>query len=270
MADARADESDGPISDAEPLRDQIAVITGGGRGIGLGIARALARRGCRLVIASRNKEQVASAVESLEAAVGFPECDVRRAECIERLFEFVVERFGSLDILITSAGIARSPRSARHVPSPVSSYDEGCWDDVIDTNLRGVFLACRAAARLMVARRRGQIVNVSSLRAVQRGHAFGSAYCASKMAARALLEAMAAELAPHGIRVMSFMPDVVETSMIAATDLAKHGSLSIDEVGEYVAALLALPMDTSVEGAPLAPLTQRRQRKGADRTEASA
>lgn len=249
------------------LEGQVAVITGGGSGIGLGIAQALDRRGCRLVLAGRNAERIDRAVSGLREAVGVSRCDVQQGEAIERLFARAIDAFGTVDILVTSAGIARSEKSKRHVPSPVHALDEEVWRDILDTNLRGVFLAARAAARIMVPRRKGQIVNISSARAGRRGMAYGAAYCASKMAAVALLEAMADEVRNQGIRVMNFLPDVVETDMLRGTELNKGGALTTEQVGECVAELLAQPGDVQLDLPALVPLGARggRPRRGSSK-----
>ncbi len=239
------------------LAQQVAVITGGATGIGLGTAHALARRGCRVVLASRNAERVAAAAASVPGAWGVPHCDVQDLSTIERLFAQVDARFGQLDILVTSAGIARSPKSPHHVPRPIAQLEPEVFDDILATNLRGVFWACRAAAVRMVPAGRGQIMNISSARAARRGLPLGAGYCASKRAALALLEAMAAELAPRGIRVTSFLPDVVETGMIAATALGKQGALTTQDVGEWIATLLAQPAETAIVDPGLLPLGSR-------------
>lgn len=260
----RSDQASSPDdlaagSPTVPLRGQVAVITGGASGIGLAVARALDRRGCRLVIASRNPQRVEQAVTSLGDALGVAPCDVKQPAAIEQLFARTVDHYGQVDIVVASAGIARSSQSARHVPSPLQALEESVWDDVVDTNLRGTFLTARAAARLMVPRRSGQIVGISSARAGVRGMAYGASYCASKMAARVLLEALADEVRAAGVRVFSVLPDVVETDMLAGTNLASGGALTSDQVGEYIAQLLELPPDATVEQAQILPLGSRQR-----------
>lgn len=244
---------------SSPLADQVAIVTGGASGIGLGIVRALDRRGCRIVVASRNPERVEAAAAVCSNAFGVPECDVRQPKSIELLFDTALERFGRVDILVNSAGIARSAKSTRHVPSPVHGLEEDVWLDILDTNLRGTFLATRAAARLMTAQRSGQIVNISSARAGRRGMAYGAGYCASKMAAVALLQALAEEVRSQGVRVMSLLPDVVQTDMLSGTDLTSGGALQPDQVGEYVAELLSIPLDTAIDLPAILPLGGKRR-----------
>ncbi len=233
------------------------MITGGASGIGLAIARELAGRGCRLLIASRDRAKVGRAVSEMPGSIGFSGCDVRRREAIDALWQRADEALGGVDILVTSAGIARSSLSTHHLPQAVAQLDEAVWDDILDTNLRGVFYTVRAAAQRMVAQQRGQIVNISSARAARRGLGFGAGYCASKRAALALLDALAAEVAPQGVRVFSFLPDVVETGMIAGTQLNKQGSLLPEEVGRLVAELLAAPGQSQWDSPLLVPIRPR-------------
>ena len=242
------------------LCGQVAIITGGAGGIGLGIARALDARGCRVVIASRNRERVDAAVATLKNAVGFSDCDVRDAARVDALVNFTLEKFGQLDIAITSAGIGRAENANRLTPSPVMSLDEKEWDEVVDTNLRGIFLVCRAALQPMVKRRSGQLLNISSARGALRGQAFGAAYCASKMGVKAMFHSLAAELMPYGIRAMSLLPDAVDTSLIAGTGLAPRGAMTAETVGEFIAELLALPMDVMIEDPLIAPLGARKRK----------
>jgi NAD(P)-dependent dehydrogenase (short-subunit alcohol dehydrogenase family) len=243
------------------LNGQVAVITGGSSGIGLGVAEDLDRRGCRVVIAARDGGRVQHAVDSLRHAVGFPDCDVSVPERVDALFGFAAERFGGVDILVASAGIGRSRLTPTGSPRPVAMLKEEEWDEVIDTNLRGAFLASRAAARMMVHRRRGQIVNISSARGALKGQACGAGYCASKMAARAMFQSLADELAPLGIRVLALLPDAVDTALIAGTTLAPRGALRCEDVGRFVGNMLAMPIDASLREPLLAPHGTRTERR---------
>ncbi|MGH8551124.1 MAG: SDR family oxidoreductase, partial [Methylococcales bacterium] len=200
--------------------------------------------GCNTVIASRSPERVERMAASLANGVGFPDCNVRDSKCITSLFEFVDAKYGRLDILITSAGIGRGESAPGFKPDEVAFLNETEWDEVIDTNLKGVYLAAKKAASYMLTRRRGQIINISSARGAVRGHAYGASYCASKMAARALFESMAAELGPYGIRVLSFMPDAVDTDLIRGSRLANRGAITPEQIGKIVADALVIPMDT--------------------------
>ena len=223
-------------------------------------------------MASRNPDRVGQAVAALPGAVGFPDCDVRSPARVAALFEFVHAHWGRLDIVVHSAGIGRASSSDRLLPAPVTALPEEEWDAVMETNLRGAFLVCRAAARAMVAQRRGQILNVSSARGAVRGHAFGAAYCASKMAVRVLFQCLASELAPFNVRVLSFLPDAVDTPLLTGTKLARHGAMTPEEVGEFVAHMLTAPLDLVVEEPLVLPLGGRsgKRRPGGEGSESHA
>lgn len=242
------------------LNDQVAVVTGGSGGIGLAIARELNRQGCRTIISGRDPVRVQSAVDQLSLGRGFAECDVRRADRVQALFDFATDSYGRVDILVAAAGIGRAANPARAIPDAVHSLAIEEWDEVIDTNLRGMFLACRAAGKLMARQRSGQILNISSARAALRGQPCASAYSASKMGVLAMLQSLAEEMKPLGVRVISFLPDAVDTSLIADTRLARRGAMSPDAVGRFAVDLLSMPLDAELQSPLLAPLGSRRGR----------
>lgn len=248
--DRRAIACDSPMD----LRDQVAVIIGGSAGIGLALARDLDNRGCRVVVASRSPKRVSEATSSLQHAVGFPNCDVTDPEAVNGLFDFVTEQFGRVDIAVISAGIGRGRNTPVGRMLPVVNMDEAEWDEVLDTNLRGTFLACRAVAPLMIGQGEGQIVSISSARGAVKGQACVSAYCASKMAARSMFHSLAAELQPHGIRVMSILPGAVDTTLIAGAMVGPRGAMQPDDVGEFIANMLAMPMDGTMVEPVVVPL----------------
>jgi len=232
---------------AVDLAGRCAIVTGGSGGIGLGIAAALDRRGARVVIAARGADAVARAATTLAHGAGFPDCDVRDPARVEALFDFAEERFGPVDIAVACAGVRRAAAGGRLVPPPVSGLGDADWDEEIETALRGVFHLARAAARRMTARGGGQIVNISSARGGLRGEPYGAAYCAAKMAARALFHSLAAETAASGVRAFSILPDAVATPLIAGTGLGRTGTLTPDQLGNVVADLLAMPLDAVIE-----------------------
>jgi NAD(P)-dependent dehydrogenase (short-subunit alcohol dehydrogenase family) len=256
-------------SDPLTLQGKVAVLTGGSGGIGRGIAAALDARGVRVVVAGRDAVRVAETTATLRHGAGFPDCDVRDAARVEALFAFATERLGDVDIAIACAGTGRPKVPGRFLPEPVASLDEREWSTALDTNLRGVFHVARSAARRMVPRRAGQIVNISSARGGLMGLPFGAPYCASKMAARAMFQAFAAEMAPSGVRVFSLLPDAVDTGLIAGTRLAAAGALTPRQVGEVVADLLAMPADAVLEEVRLSSRDARRSARAPEKETAS-
>lgn len=234
------------------LAGQTAIVVGGSRGIGLALARELHAQSCHVCVAARDADRVERVVAELPGALGCAGCDARSAESIDRLFDQVLERFEKVDLVINSAGIGRAA-GARLVPEPTSQLSESDWQEVVDTNLRGAFLVARRAARAMIPRRSGQIVHVSSARGALRGLPFAAAYCATKMACRAMFEALAEELRPLGIRAWSLLPDAVDTELIAGTRLANRGSMRAAELAAVVCEMLALPHDAAWENPLVAP-----------------
>lgn len=194
------------------LAGKTVVVTGGGKGIGLGISVAMARCGADVVVAGRAPEALADTVGELQAlgaqalAVAG---DITRAEDRERLIATALERFGAIDGWINNAGSA-SPADV----GPLDGVGEAQWDRVIDLNLKAAFFAAQAAARAMV--RGGSIVNITSRSASHPNPGTGH-YGAAKAALENLTRTMAAEWGHRGIRVNAVAPGVVMTEELAKT-----------------------------------------------------
>jgi NAD(P)-dependent dehydrogenase (short-subunit alcohol dehydrogenase family) len=192
------------------LHDKTALVTGGGSGIGLGIATALAQEGCRVAITGRNRQRL------LDAAAGFPgqppllthPCDVADRADVERLFQRLDVELGPLDILVNSAGINVSRRL-------MAELDPADWDRMVAINATGSFNCIRAALPGMRARRSGLIVNISSIAGKRAMRLAGVGYCASKFALTALGMAVGLEERANGIRVSNIYPGEVNTPILA-------------------------------------------------------
>lgn len=187
------------------LEGRVALVTGGGRGIGRSIALELARAGARVAVAARTAEQVR---ETAEEVGGLPlECDVSDRDSVERAVETVAEELGPIDLLVANAGVGLAEERAWEVePSE--------WWRVFEINVLGVYLCCRAVIPGMIERGGGRIVNVASGAAYLPGVAT-TAYSASKAAVHRFSEALAGQLEPHGIPVFSISPGLVRTAMTA-------------------------------------------------------
>lgn len=197
----------GPIATAGPLAGEVAVVTGGSRGIGLAVAEALAGDGARVAVVARDGERAAVAAAELpgEGHCGLA-CDVASApECKDAVAE-IAKRLGPATVLVNNAGITRDNILLR-------LRDED-WSAVVETNLGGAFNMIRATARAMMKRRAGSIVNVSSVIGLT-GNAGQANYAASKAGLHGLTKSVARELAPRGIRCNAVAPGFVETDMTA-------------------------------------------------------
>jgi NAD(P)-dependent dehydrogenase (short-subunit alcohol dehydrogenase family) len=190
----------------------VAVVTGAGRGMGRAVALRLGREGARVVVAELNPEHGAEVAEEIRAAGGTAvpvTADVSRVADVTRLFTEAAKAFGTVDILVNNAGIA--------VERSILEYTEADWDRQMGVNVKGVFFCSQAAARLMMPRRRGKIVNFASTSAFVASSHPEIAYDTSKGAVRQMTIAMAAELAPHGINVNAVAPGTTRTEMTKDT-----------------------------------------------------
>lgn len=209
-----AEEHGSLKSSRSRLLGKVAVVTGGSRGIGLAIAKALAGEACHVVITGRNLQTIAqAATEIREAGVPAPsgqkpkvlavECDVRDNEDVERMFATAVKEFGRLDILVNNAGISQSA-------APLQETSVELWRDIIETNLTGTFLCARAAVPLM--QRGATILNIISV-AARESFAGYAPYNASKAGALSLTRTLREELKASGIRVTAILPGATDTEI---------------------------------------------------------
>ncbi len=199
------------------LSKQVAIVTGGSRGIGLAIARTLVAEGVNVVVTGRDEVRLAVARSRLESAgpggVETLRADVRIYAEMEQVVAAAVARFGGLDILVNNAGVGRFANVAEMTPQQ--------WSEVIDTNLTGVFYACHAAIPRLRERGGGFIINISSL-AGRNAFVGGAAYCASKSGLNAFSEALMQEVRYDDIRVSYVMPGSVATAF--ASDDESRGA----------------------------------------------
>jgi NADP-dependent 3-hydroxy acid dehydrogenase YdfG len=215
------------------------VVTGGTKGIGFAIARALVAAGSRVMITGRDEARVSQAVAKLRASIaddGAIEgrvADVRDRAAIERAIGDAAAVFGSLDTLVNNAGIG--------VFRPIDALTDADWHSVIDTNLTGAFYATRAVVPLMKKAGGGWIINIASL-AGRYSSAEGAAYCASKAALVAFSESVMMDVRADNIRVSCIMPGSVATefSRSAGRD-DESWKLTGDDIAEVVVDLLRHP-----------------------------
>ena len=194
------------------LRDQVALVTGGSRGIGRGIVQALAREGAKVAFVYRGSLQAADALTA-EIKAGGGTCqaiqaDVAQPDAAQNVVDKVVADWGRIDILVNNAGVIRDGLFVRMEPAD--------WDTVLDTNLGGTFAFCRAVAGQMALKQRaGRIINISSV-AAEHVNAGQTNYAASKGAVNAFTRALAVELGSRNVTVNAIAPGFVETDMTEA------------------------------------------------------
>ena len=198
------------LSQALPLRGQVALITGGGRGIGAATAEALARKGAQVIVASRTEAELAATVARIQADgldAAAITLDVADEAAVDAAFARIAAEQGRLDILVNNAALLLS--------GPFAQMPMVDWDRLLAVNLRGAVLCARQAFRLM-REHGGAIVNVSSLGGVPGTEKFPgyAAYTVSKFALTGLTEALAAEGREHQIRVNAVAPGAVDTAML--------------------------------------------------------
>jgi NAD(P)-dependent dehydrogenase (short-subunit alcohol dehydrogenase family) len=233
------------------LAGKSALVTGGSRGIGLAITRALLARGVNVLATGLQEQHLARAREEMKGDAGgrldTAVADVRDAGQVQRAVALAVERFGGLDILVNNAGLG--------IFANVADLTLDQWRTIIDTNLTGVFNACHAAIPELRRRGGGWIINISSL-AGKNSFPGAAAYCASKAGLNAFSEALMQEVRYDGIRVSYVMPGSVDTDFSGSGSGGASWKLSADDVAEVVVDLLDHParsLPSRVEIRPAQP-----------------
>ncbi len=226
----------------KPISEQVAIVTGGGSGIGRAFAEALAASGAKVVIASRRTDVLRRTADDLNAVLGtervFPiEFDIRHRARVDELVKGVLERWQSIDVLINNSGLA--------VPEAIEEITDEGWDTVIETNLRGVMQLVRAVLPHMRRNDFGDIVNVSS-QAGKHGYADVPSYCASKFALLGYAEALRDHVPKTGvnIRVFNFCPGLVDVENTRPEQTPREGFIHVANMGRTL--MYALSLDRNV------------------------
>jgi NAD(P)-dependent dehydrogenase (short-subunit alcohol dehydrogenase family) len=190
------------------LADKVAIVTGAAQGIGRAVAETLAANGASVALVDVRSEAIAQAAAAFQERGGKAiavAADVSSAEQVEEMVASVVAIFGTVDILVNNAGVLRN--------TPIVEMSEAEWDLVVDVCLKGAFLCARAVLPLMMAKRHGKIVNISSLAARSTSIMGGAAYTAAKAGLLGFSRHLAREAAPHGINVNAVCPGATDTPM---------------------------------------------------------
>ncbi len=234
------------------LDGKVALITGGNRGIGAGMARAFAREGCALALAARDADRLRQTADELEAtgaAVLAVPTDVTDEKDVERLFQQTLERFGRLDVLANNAGAFDG--------GPLDELSLETWEKVMAVNLRGPFLCSRAAFRIMKEQGGGRIINVGSISA-QRVRMNSAPYSTSKHGLWGLTQSTALEGRPYGIAASCLHPGNVLNERRAQRNTAadEEPMMTTDELAEAALVMASLPPHVNMLEAIVLPVEQ--------------
>lgn len=234
------------------LDGKVALVTGGGSGIGAAVVERFVASGAVVVIADRDEDAAAGVAERLGERAGWVGCDVTSTESVRAAVETVVGRHGQIDVLVNSAGVA--------LLAPAEDLADGQWDATLAVNLTGTYLMCREVGRVMLAAGRGRIINLAS-QAASVALPDHAAYCASKAGVLGLTRVLALEWGGRGITTNTISPTVVLTPLgLTAWDNPKgdahraeipRGRFAMPEEVAAAAAFLASNAADMVNGADL-------------------
>ena len=232
----------------QPLSGQVAVVTGASRGMGAAIARRLATMGAAVVATARNPEALSKTAQSIRENGGQCEavpCDITNLAQVEALGRAVEKKYGRLDILVNNAGVGSFDRPLHELPP-----DD--WERILNTNLRGPYYLIRTFAPLMIGRKAGHIVNISSL-AGKNPLPKGAAYAASKWGLNGLSASVAEELRAHNIRVSVISPGSTATEFGDHSSKNENKMLTAEDIAHVVAMLVTQTPQSFVSEVSIRP-----------------
>ncbi len=236
----------------ESLKNKVAIVTGASKGIGKGVALALAKQGCKVALASRDRERMVQVVAEITALGGIAQAvvtDVTREDAVDALFAEVQSTFGRLDILVNNAGMAVSGR--------IDELSLADWQQVQNVNVTGMFLCCRGAARMMKPQGSGRIINVGSISG-QMPRVKSSPYTTSKFAVAGLTKALALELRPFNIAVCAIHPGNVMTDIWEKSPQVpeQEGVIEVADLADVVVSIASLPDNVNLFESVILPVSQ--------------
>lgn len=202
------------MGDMFRLDGKVAVVIGGAGGIGEIMAQGLAGQGAKVAVASRNLQKLEAVAKKIQAetkseAAAF-QVDISKQQSVDQLADKVVSKFGTVDILVNSQGA--------NVKRPAVGFPEADWDLMFEVNVKGTMFACSSFGKIMVEKKKGKVINISSVRGVRATLWGGNeGYCATKGAVDMITRALASEWAPYNINVNAIGPLLIKTPLAAAT-----------------------------------------------------
>lgn len=231
------------------LSDKVALVTGGGSGIGKAIAKALLAEGCKVIINGRNEEKLEQAKTELGSNVETMVCDVTDEGQVENTFSSIISNYDRCDILINNAGMAAKAKAHE------MKYET--WKKVINVNLNGAFLCAREAMKIMIKQKSGRIINIGSISG-QMSRPENAAYTASKFGLEGLTRALALEGRDHGIAVSILHPGNVGTDIWKGREeiAEREGLIPLEDIGKLAITMLSMSPNVNILGSVILPITQ--------------
>jgi len=231
------------------LSGQIALVTGGGTGIGKAIAKAMLAEGAKVIIVGRKENILKEAKADLGAGVDTIVCDVTDESQVNNVYEKIMENHGKLNILINNAGMAARGKAYE------MSYD--MWKKVVDVNLNGAFLCARGAMKIMVPQKSGRIINIGSISG-QMGRPENAPYTATKFAVEGLTRAFALDGRDHGVAVSVIHPGNVATNIWKGREAMseREGLIPLEDLGKLAVTMLTMSPNVNILNSVILPITQ--------------
>jgi NAD(P)-dependent dehydrogenase (short-subunit alcohol dehydrogenase family) len=231
------------------LSGQVALVTGGGTGIGKAIAQAMLAEGAKTIIVGRKEEVLKKAQTELGSGVEIMVCDVTQEDQVDEVYKNIMSSHGRFDILINNAGMAAKAKSYE------MSYD--MWKKVVDVNLNGAFLCARGAMKIMVSQKSGRIINIGSISG-QMSRPENAPYTATKFAIEGLTRALALDGRDHGIAVSVIHPGNAATNIWKGREEVseREGLIPLEDLGKLAVTMLTMSPNVNILGSVILPITQ--------------
>ncbi|AWL12236.1 Gluconate 5-dehydrogenase [Saliniradius amylolyticus] len=230
------------MRDHYPLTNKVAVISGGGKGLGRSLTEALLEQGMKVAICGRTASTIDQTLTELGGRFGnnniFGQvCDVSDASQVENFKQQVLKQFGTIHVLINNSGFGKE--------TLIVDTPESDWDEVMDTNVKGCYLMCKAFVPAMIENREGYVLNIASQAALN-GYANAGVYCASKFAMVGLGKALQEEVRQYGIHVHSLNPALIQ-SQRQADEAVDPGLIQNEDLAEMAVYLLQQPRRLKID-----------------------